>query len=96
MKETKHITIQIAGLKPFGLDIAPDKEEDMRRVERDVNKIWAKWCEDFQYKSPGDILAMVTFQYARYYYGLLDKVNDSEAMVVEFEKMLDDILLDID
>lgn len=95
MKETKHITIQIAGLRTFGLDISPDNEAKMRQVERQVNKLWAEWCEDFPHKSPQDILAMVTFQYARYYYGLLDKVNDSEAKVTEFEKMLDDILLDI-
>ena len=95
MKEIKHITIQIAGQRTFNLDISPDNEGQMRQVEREVNKLWAKWCGDFPNKSPLDILAMVTFQYARYYYGLLDKVNDSEEKVTEFERMLDGILLDI-
>lgn len=95
MKETKNITIQIAGQRTFNLDISPENIERMRQVEREVNGLWAKWCGDFPDKSPQDILAMVTFQYARHYYGLLDKVNDSEEMVTEFEKMLDAILLDI-
>lgn len=95
MKETKHITIQIAGLRTFNLEISPDDEEKMREVERKVNRLWAQWCEDFPDKSPQNILAMVTFQYARHYYGLLDQANDGEAKVIEFEKMLDDILLDI-
>lgn len=95
MKETRHITIQIAGQQAFELDIPADRVKWAQSVERNVNKIWAKWCEDFKFKSPQDILAMVAFQFARFYYDLLDKQNASENAIRDFEQKLDNILLDV-
>lgn len=94
MKEKKHITIKVAG-QSFGLDISREQEAAALKAESGLNKMWAKWCEDFHDRSQQQVLAMVAFQYARHYYNLADTVSASEQAITEFEKRLDKILLDV-
>lgn len=92
MKELQHISIRVAG-QSFDLDIRRDQEPAIRNTERRLNKLWARWCEDFPDRHPHEVLAMVAFQYARYYYSLSSTVNSNEEALVNFEHALDDILL---
>ena len=92
MKELQHITIRVAH-HSFDLDIPRGQEESVRAAERNLNKLWAKWCGDFHDQQPQTVLAMVAFQYARYYYNLAESVEANSAAIEQFEKHLDKILL---
>lgn len=94
MKEIKNISIVIAG-HSFVLDIPRDQEALVKKAERNFNRMWAKWCEDFNTRSPEEVMVMVAFQYARYYYSLAESMERNENAIKGFEKKLDDILLTV-
>lgn len=94
MKEIKNISIVIAG-HSFVLDIPRDQEALVKKAERNFNKVWAKWCDDFSNLSPEEVLAMVAFQYARYYYSISHTVESNEKAIKDFENKLDEILLTV-
>lgn len=94
-KNQQHITIKIANQPPIGLDIPRDREEMAHRVERSVNKVWARWCQDFRDRAPEEILAMVAYQYAKLYYELQEQVDSSHSTLAAFEQELDRLLLDV-
>lgn len=77
----------------FDLDIPRGQEESVRNAERNLNKLWAKWCNDFHDQQPQTILAMVAFQYARFYYKLAEAENANSTALELFEKHLDQLLL---
>ena len=95
MKDQQHITIKIANQPPIGLDIPRDREEEAHRVERSVNKVWARWCQDFHDRKPEEVLAMVAYQYAKLYYELQEQVDGSLEGLADFEQQLDKLLLDV-
>ncbi len=95
MKDQQHITIKIANQPPIGLDIQRDREEMAHRVERNVNKVWARWCQDFRDRKPEEVLAMVAYQYAKLYYELQEQVDGCQGMLNDFEQELDRLLLDV-
>lgn len=96
MKEKQqHITIQIADQPPIDLDIRPEAEEMVRKTERSVNKVWRRWCSDFKAKSSTEVLAMVTYQYAKLYYELVDRIDSDEKMLSDFDAELSRLLLEV-
>ncbi|MCH5219177.1 MAG: cell division protein ZapA [Muribaculaceae bacterium] len=88
------ITIRIADVSPIGMKIPADTEEVVRRAEYNVNKVWNKWRNDLSKLSGKEVLAMVTFQFAKHYYQLLEQVEREQSLLENFEKELD-VLLDI-
>lgn len=94
MKDLKHISIIIAG-QSFVLDIPREQEAIAKKAESRFNRMWAKWCEDFNTRSPEEVMVMVAFQYARYYYSLAESMERNENAIKDFEKKLDDILLTV-
>lgn len=95
MKEKQHITIRIADCAPIDLNIQPDKEALYRKIESEMNMIWAQWSSDFKDRSSKEILAMVAFRYAQVYYDLLESINADKAAIADAEAALDRILLDV-
>lgn len=79
----------------FGIDVPYGQEQSIRNVETQLNKTWGKWCNDFNFRKPQEVLAMVAFQYARYYYNLIDSLNEHEKAITDFEKSLDEMLKNI-
>ncbi len=92
MKDSQHNSLRSADTPPIGLDIRPDREEMVRRIEKNINTVWARWCDDFSDRTPHEVLAMVTYQYAKLYYELVERVEANEESITDFEKFLDDAL----
>ncbi|MCC8119404.1 MAG: cell division protein ZapA [Bacteroidales bacterium] len=95
MKDKQHITIHIADVAPIERNIRPQEEEFNRKVEKELNKTWLKWRQDFPEKSSGQLLAMIAFQYAQAYYRHIEKLQNEEEALAEAEAALDSILLDV-
>lgn len=79
-------------MAPISLTIDPRTEEIVRVAEYNVNKVWAKWHQEFSTKSSKEILAMVAYQFAKSYYQLLDQATKQEQLLSDFEAELDRLL----
>ncbi|MDE6198751.1 MAG: cell division protein ZapA [Muribaculaceae bacterium] len=96
MKDKLNITIRIAELPPFALQIDRSEEEMIRNAEYNVNKLWRTWRQRFTDKSSTEVLGMVAFQFAKLFTVLNRQADETAAVLDRFERQLDSILLDID
>lgn len=92
-----NISIRIADLPRMALRIPQSQEEIVRRAEANINELWRKWSamDEFQDKSPAEVLAMVTFRFAQLYYSAEEAAGKVDATLMALEKSLDKHLLDI-
>ncbi len=95
MKDKQHITIHIADAAPIDMEISPAKEELIRKIEKDVNLMWAQWRRAFPDKRSSDVLAMAAFRYAQVYYEHIEKLKQEEEAMAKAVAALDSILLDV-
>lgn len=92
MRQEQNISIKIANQRPVAMTIRPDQEEIIRRAEKGVNELWQSWSRRFSDRKPIEVLALVAFQYARYYYEA-EAADDAVAHHIEsFEAELDRLL----
>jgi|GEM_PF-318246 len=91
-----NISIRIANLPRIPMRIPRSQEELVRRAETSINELWRQWSamEEFSDKSPTEILGMVTFRFARLYFGLLDASQSVDRVLAGLEASFDDLLLD--
>lgn len=92
MPKLQNITIRIADVPPISMNIAADSEALVRRAEYNVNKVWNAWRNDFPERSAKEVLGMVTYQFAKRYYQLLEQVEKQNEFVNSFENELDRLL----
>ena len=88
--------IKIADAPPISIKIHRQEEAQVRAVEYNINKLWSSWRERYRDKSSEEVLAMVTFQFAKKFFALAEvepKLNDA---LREFEDNLDRILINVD
>lgn len=93
MKTQQNITIKIADVGAISMSINPETEELVRRAEHSINKVWNAWRNDFPTRNSREILAMVTYQYAKSYYQLLEQVERQQNLLRDFENEMDSLLL---
>lgn len=92
MPKQQNITIRIADAPPISMNIAADTEKIIRHAEYNVNKVWNAWRKDFSDRTSKEVLAMVTFQFAKSYYQLLEQVERQKNIFENFENELDRLL----
>ncbi len=96
MKDEFVINIKIADAAPISIKIHRQEEAEVRAVEYNINKLWSSWRERFRDKSSEEVLAMVTYQFAKKFFALAElepKLNDT---LRQFEDSLDKILVDVE
>lgn len=93
MDKQQNITIKIADVAPISMTIDRSTEEWVREAERSVNQVWRTWRTDFSDKTSKEVLAMVAYQFAKLYFQLKHSVEDERALIENFEKELDRLLL---
>ena len=96
MNDRLNITIHIADQPGMALAINRSDEEIARTAEYNVNLLWNKWSAKYRTKSPHEVLAMVAFKFAKLYYQLNATALDANERLADFERRLDDILLQMD
>lgn len=95
MRDKLNITIRIAELPPFALEINREEEPVIREAEYNVNRLWRSWSARFTDKSSHEVLGMVAFQFAKLFVVLNKRVEDTASALEKFEKDLDEILLQL-
>lgn len=96
MKDEFVINIKIADAAPISIKIHRQEEAEVRAVEYNINKLWSSWRERFRDKSSEEVLAMVTYQFAKKFFALAElepRLNDT---LRQFEDSLDKILVDVE
>lgn len=90
------ITIKIADIPPLLMHIDRSEEERVRNVEYNINKLWSQWRAKYNGRSSEEVLAMMTFAFAKQYLILAEQEPALTRTLNEFEQSLDEILLKID
>ncbi len=96
MNDKLNITIRIADQAPMPLYINRSDEENIRTAEYNVNRLWNAWSTKYKTKTSHEVLAMVAFRFAELFYKLNSTANATNGVLEEFERGLDDILLEME
>lgn len=96
MKDEFVINIKIADAPPISIKIHRQEEAQVRAVEYNINKLWSSWRERYRDKSSEEVLAMVTFQFAKKFFALAEVEPKLNEALREFEDNLDRILINVD
>lgn len=92
-KDTVKIEINIAG--EFIIVTVPfDRQDNIRDCERAINDLYAQWRKRFPRKTPSELLAMVAYQYALFYFDLKEihdsVASDMKSLSDELDNLIDD------
>lgn len=90
------ITIKIADVAPLLMHIDRSEEERVRNVEYNINKLWSQWRAKYHERTSEEVLAMVTFAFAKQYLILAEQEPALTRTLNDFEHALDEILLKVD
>lgn len=71
-----------------------DEQDRVRDVESAVNTLYAKWHERFPQKLDMELLAMLTYQYASFYFAMRDRETHFCDSVKELTGKIEDALAD--
>lgn len=91
MEDKLNITIRIANQPPIPLTIKREEEETIRQAEDNVNRLWNSWSERFN-TSPGALLAMVAFQFAKLHAIQSARMSEATKTLAGFDAELDALL----
>lgn len=82
------------------LRVGLNEQDHVRDVESAVNTLYAKWHTRFPQKSDMELLAMLTYQYASFYFAMRDRESHLTRSVNELsgkvQEALDEALPDAD
>lgn len=71
------------GEYPLELRVGLSEQDRVREVENAVNALYAKWHERFSSKTDMELLAMLTYQYASFYFAMCDREKQLTDMIRE-------------
>lgn len=93
MKETDDIDIDIniAG-QPLELTVPFNTQEKVRAVEAHIASLYKKWRGLYPRKSRQELMAMLAYQYASYYFSMKEREEDALAKAVKLVESTDKIL----
>ena len=87
------ISVRLADVKEISLNINASEKPVYDEAEKLVNKLWNNWMERFKstYTSY-EVMAMVAFQFARFYSQSFNDNAQVHAQLTEFEQRLNSLV----
>lgn len=97
MPDTEKIKmrINIAG-QPFSIMVGFDEQDFVRETESHIAQLFESWKKRFPSKKTPELMAMMTYQYASYYFAISQRQSEVIDMLEKCNKHLDDSLLKSD
>ena len=93
MDDRKQIDVCIADCAPIPILVTKEEEPIVYKAQDNVTHLWKVWKSRYsKEKSPIEIMAMVAFQFARFYYSKEALEADTNDFLSEFEATLDSFL----
>lgn len=65
------------GDQPISLTVPAARQEFVRAVEADINRLFDKWRRTFPSKTDREIISMVAYQYASFYGELKERYEEA-------------------
>lgn len=93
MKETDDIDINIiiAG-QPLELTVPFSSQEEVRAVEAHIASLYNKWRARYPRKSGSELLAMLAYQYASFYYSMkqreADALHEAKELLLKADRII--------
>ena len=97
--EKRHnIWLQLADVnRPIALSVTADDEVASREAEKLVNTLWDTWMKRYgDQSSSHELLARVAFQFARLYWVAYQQSNEVNDFLADFEKKLDELVVNVE
>ncbi|MEZ3551057.1 MAG: cell division protein ZapA [Muribaculaceae bacterium] len=93
MNETDKVemTIHIGG-EHIRLSVAFDRQNAVRDAEKAAHDLYQDWRAKFPNRSDKEVLAMVAYQFASYYTGLLERFEKASATAADIDAKLSKII----
>lgn len=83
--------LKIAGERIF-ITVPFSDQDFVRDTEKSVEAHYSQWRHDFPKKNSREILAMMTYQYASFYFELLNRVNSAKDLLRLANSSVDSII----
>lgn len=81
-------------MEPFVFNITLSEEEILRKAAYHVNDLWKSYMKEQPGRSSQYALAKVALAFAELYYRKSEQLKAQSRMLNEFEKTLDEVLLE--
>lgn len=93
MSETKNVKMQIRiANETINLNVGFDRQDDVRQAEKSVNELYKRWRKQFPMRSDTELLAMISYQFALYYYDMLHRGQRTEEQIDRIRERLDALI----
>ncbi len=76
------------GEYPLELRVGLSAQDRVRDVESAINALYGKWRERFPQKPDVELLSMLTYQYASFYFAMRDRESQLTRSVKELSEMV--------
>jgi hypothetical protein len=97
MKETDDIdiSVNIAG-QPLVVTVPFSRQDSVREVEAHIESLLRRWKKEYPNKSEYELMAMLTYQYASYYFAMRERQHNTMGFLEKLNSRLDVLLKDND
>lgn len=85
------LDINIAGER-IQLTVPVQDQDRVRIIEKDINRLYSDWRVKFNRKTPSELMAMLLFQYASYFFGVNARIESITEELTDISALLDNIL----
>lgn len=93
MKETKTIDIRINILgQPLELTVDFDQQDHVREVEAHIAGLYRQWRSRYPRKSDSELFAMLTYQYASYFFAMKEREQRTVDRLEELDMRIAGVL----
>lgn len=82
------LEINIAG-EPIQLTVPYQKKDSVSNTAKAINDLYSEWRVKFSRKTPQELLAMIAYQYASFYYELSERYDYISRELSEISVRLD-------
>ncbi len=89
--ENVNLELNIGGVR-VPLTVHPSKLSSVRDTEQELRELFDTWRSRFPSKNTGELLAMLAYQYARFYHDLKDRYRAAVNATASLEYSLDSLL----
>lgn len=90
MKDSEKIKMEInIGGQLLELTVPFQDQVSVRRVEREMSRLFATWRKEFPQKTEKQLLAMMAYQYGSFYHQLTEKYRQAADLAEECDRLLD-------
>lgn len=94
MDDSMKINMQInIGGQPVALTVPFDRQDFVRDIESEIDKLFATWRRSFPKKDDRELFAMIAYQYASRYKDLISTYEEALRAALKCDEQIDAINL---